>query len=131
LSGSQANADAAVPKSGEKNDADKAAETTRLRAAAREVYDHLNAVTGRSFRPSFKAKSSPASMLVARLREGYTVEDCKRVIDNMASAWGDDPKMADYLRPSTLFAASHFDDYLNQEPETPSYEAYDYLGDDA
>jgi hypothetical protein len=37
------------------------------------------------------------------------------VIDNQVSAWKDDAKMNEYLRPATLFAASKFEGYLNRK----------------
>ena len=56
----------------------------------------------------------------ARLSEGFTVEDFFTVIDNKAAKWRDDPKMRDFLRPSTLFAPSHFEEYLNESPQPMS-----------
>ena len=53
-------------------------------------------------------------MITARLEEGYTVEDFKVVITKKCKEWKNDPKMSTFLRPSTLFAPSHFDEYLNQ-----------------
>jgi len=50
----------------------------------------------------------------ARLEEGHTVDDFKKVIDNKYREWGNDPKMVKYLRPETLFRASHFESYLNE-----------------
>jgi phage replication O-like protein O len=51
--------------------------------------------------------------LPARLKDGYTVEDCKKVIDIKYAEWhgGEHEK---YIRPSTLFRKGHFDEYLNQ-----------------
>lgn len=40
--------------------------------------------------------------------------DFKKVIDNKAFDWQGDAKMWNYMKPSTLFAPSHFDEYLNQ-----------------
>lgn len=80
-------------------------------AAVVDIIAYLNSVAGTSFRPSSKATQR---LITARLREGYTVEDFKRVIDNKAAQWKNDPKWSGFLRPSTLFAPSHFDEYLNQ-----------------
>lgn len=52
----------------------------------------------------------------ARLNEGYSVDDLKKVIDIKSTEWKGDAKMERYLQPSTLFAPKHFDEYLNQTP---------------
>jgi uncharacterized phage protein (TIGR02220 family) len=78
-----------------------------------EVIGYLNERAGRSY----KATSEQTRKLIgARLAEGFTVDDCKRVIDNKVSAWLNDPKMDAYLRPSTLFSKSKFEGYLNERP---------------
>lgn len=56
-------------------------------------------------------------MIHARLSEGFTVDDFRTVIDTKASKWGNDPKMRDYLRPTTLFSPTHFEAYLNETPQ--------------
>jgi hypothetical protein len=45
------------------------------------------------------------------LKEGNTVEKLKKVIDVMVDRWSADPKMKDYLRPSTLFNREKFAQY--------------------
>ena len=74
-----------------------------------EVFDYLNSRTGKNYTGRSKAQREH---IVARLKEGYTVEEFKRVIDNKVNAWGDDPKMKQYLRPETLFGTK-FETYLN------------------
>lgn len=79
----------------------------------RAVIEYLNSVSGRHFRPVASANR----LISARVREGgYVLEDFKRVIDNKWADWKDDEHMRQYLRPETLFCASHFDAYLNQAP---------------
>lgn len=68
---------------------------------AKAAIDYLNAVAGRSFRPTKTSLAHPA----ARIREGFSLDDLKRVVDNMTERWGRDPKMAVYLRPETLFGS--------------------------
>ena len=51
-------------------------------------------------------------MIKARFKEGYKLDDFKTVIDNKAFEW-QHTDMWKYMTPSTLFRASHFDDYLN------------------
>lgn len=75
--------------------------------AAAELLDYLNQQAGRNFR-AVKATLKPI-----RDRLGSaTPEQIRAVIDDRVKAWKDDPKMAQYLRPSTLFAASKFESYL-------------------
>lgn len=67
-------------------------------------------------RKAYKAASKSTQQHInARLAEGYTVEDFKRVIDNKCAEWMGNPKMEQYLRPSTLFGTK-FEDYFNASP---------------
>ncbi|WP_174978298.1 conserved phage C-terminal domain-containing protein [Pandoraea eparura] len=79
---------------------------------ASEVLDYLNAKAHRSFQP-VKAN---LSMIGARLSEGATVADCKAVIDAKVAQWLNDEKMAEYLRPETLFNATKFAGYRGSLP---------------
>lgn len=75
------------------------------------VIDHLNSRTGSHYRHGTQGTEK---FIKARLKEGYTAEDLKAVIDKKADEWRDDEKMAKYLRPSTLFSAEKFPGYLEQ-----------------
>jgi len=56
--------------------------------------------------------------LRARFNEGRTVKDCIDVIDKKVKDWLDDEKMYKFLRPSTLFNPTKFENYLNElEPD--------------
>lgn len=83
----------------------------------KEIVDHLNARTGSHYRPTTQATRK---LLKARLKEGFTVEEIKTVIDKKCADWLNNPKMAEYLRPETLFG-SKFESYLNAQsrPQTP------------
>lgn len=60
----------------------------------------------------YSAKSAAnARLIIARLKEGYTVENFKTVIDKKYSEWSG-TEFAAYLRPQTLFGTK-FDSYLN------------------
>lgn len=48
----------------------------------------------------------------ARLNDGYTFDDFKRVIDNQWLKWKD-TDMVEYMRPETLFNATKFQSYIN------------------
>lgn len=77
------------------------------------VLDYLNSKTGQHFRHSTKATQQHIN---ARLAEGFTVEDFKRVVDNMCKEWIS-TEWEQYLRPSTLFG-SKFENYLNRKPQS-------------
>ena len=73
----------------------------------------LNEKASRRYDPKNKTNKT---LIAARYKEGITLEDFKEVIDKKCRQWLNDPKMVSYLRPETLFAAGHFESYLN-EPE--------------
>ena len=50
--------------------------------------------------------------ITARLNEGYSVSDFKRVIDIKVEDWLHDEHMSQFIRPKTLFS-NKFDEYLN------------------
>lgn len=75
-----------------------------------EIIKYLNEKANKEYRHSSKAN---ARLIDARLKEGYSVDDFKKVIDTKTAEWkGTD--MEQYLRPETLFSASKFEGYLNQ-----------------
>ncbi len=74
----------------------------------KEIIDYLNATTNSCYKPLSKTKA----LIRARIADGYSIDDFKRVIDNMVFQWGKDQKMKTYLRPSTLFS-NKFENYLN------------------
>lgn len=86
-----------------------------LYAAYAEVIGYLNEKAGTRFRQTSEATRR---LIRARIADGYTVDDFKRVIDNKVATWGNDPRMTNYLRPETLFRASKFEGYLNERPVT-------------
>ena len=71
---------------------------------------YLNQVISKSF----KFVDKNIIPIKARFREGYTIDDFKHVVDVKVEEWGNNPEMAKYLRPTTLFGTK-FDDYRNQE----------------
>ena len=84
---------------------------------AGEVIDYLNIRTGSSYRATTEANIKP---IRARLNDGFSVEDCKKVIDTKAGQWLNNPDMVKYLRPTTLFSPSKFEGYLNECRGKPS-----------
>ena len=76
-----------------------------LSSEIRDVLSYLNQQTGKKFRNT--------KHIEARLKDGATVEDCKRVIDTKIkdTYFIANPK---YLNPETLFRPSNFDRYVNE-----------------
>lgn len=87
----------------------------------KEIIDYLNKKTGRRFPATAKRNREP---IHARWREGYRLEEFKRVIDNKCFSWANDPKMSAYLRPTTLFSPK-FSDYLNENNIPANATPYD------
>lgn len=85
---------------------------------------YLNQVANKRYKFVDKTKR----LLLARFKEGYTLEDFKQVIDIKTAEWKDSPEFSKYLRPETLFG-SKFDGYLNQKPKTIKGESRDNFPD--
>lgn len=86
----------------------------------KEIISYLNEMTKSSFRVNNK---STQKLIDARLNEGYSVSDLKLVIKDKTDEWmhkvgvpdwQKDKDMTKYLRPSTLFKASKFEEYLQK-----------------
>ena len=73
------------------------------------VIDYLNKKANTNYRASAK---NTQSFINARLKEGYTVEDFKKVIDSKSKEWLN-TDFEKYLRPATLFGTK-FENYLNE-----------------
>lgn len=76
-----------------------------------EIVDYLNEKCGTAYRSKSKKTQD---CIKARLNEGFTVDDFKKVIDNKVAEWLHDEKMCKFLRPETLFG-NKFEGYLNQK----------------
>ena len=85
-----------------------------------EVIKYLNQKTNKEFRADNKATKR---LINGRLAEGYKLKDFKKVIDIKVRQWLTNPEMQQYLRPSTLFTSTNFENYLNEsnnaQPQTP------------
>lgn len=77
---------------------------------AEKIIQYLNDKTGRKYR----AVPSQTKFIEARIAEGATPQDLIAVINRKCLEWLDDPKFAQYLRPSTLFNAEKFNTYVGQ-----------------
>ena len=92
------------------NDNDNENEVTyHVTLTLRSVVEYLNEKTHSNYR-----ESTPKTrrLIEARLKEGFTLDDFKTVIDKKCDDWMGDEKMEQYLRPETLFGTK-FESYLN------------------
>ncbi|MGL4792438.1 MAG: conserved phage C-terminal domain-containing protein [Aeromonas jandaei] len=77
--------------------------------SAKIIVEYLNERCGSKFNYKSVGHNKP---IIARLNQGYTIDDLKRVIDIKSKEWLGS-EMAKYLIPSTLFRESKIDGYLN------------------
>lgn len=84
----------------------------------KEVIDYLNEKGNTSFTTTNKRT---ISLINARIKQGYTLDDFKDVIWHCWEEWVIEPKkfsngqMSDtYFRPSTLFNETNFENYLQE-----------------
>lgn len=88
-----------------------------------EIIKYLNEKIGSHFKPTSK---STQRLINGRLSENYTIEDFKYVIDVKTNEWKNNTKMSKYLTPDTLFNASKFEKYRNQQmPKQPNVQKQD------
>jgi len=76
----------------------------------KNIVSYLNEKAGKKYQPS---TDKTITLINARLKEGYDLEDFKRVIDVKVSSWKN-TDMEKYLRPATLFNGEKFEGYLNE-----------------
>ena len=74
------------------------------------IIQYLNQMAGTQFKPNTKKTQQ---LISARLKEGFTLEDFKIVINKKVKEWTN-TEMDKYLRPETLFGTK-FEGYLNQK----------------
>lgn len=104
------------------------AQPDTLAQQRREVIQYLNQKTGKHFKPDADGNKR---IIEPRLKEGYTVDEMKKVIDNMYSLWHGvtfrNGELGDnYLKPETLFRSSKIDGYLNANPSTANNQRQRY-----
>lgn len=83
---------------------------------AEDVLIYLNKSTGKGF--EFRNRSgeltASADKIIQRLKQGYTREELREVVHAKCEQWAHDDKMAEYLRPTTLFGKEKFEQYLGE-----------------
>lgn len=85
-------------------------DVSALKAEAKAILAFLNSKAGRAYREN----DANLDFIVARLREGYTPQECKQVVAKKCREWSADEKMAEYLRPATLFNRTKFNQYAGE-----------------
>ncbi|GAX06977.1 hypothetical protein IWT25_02325 [Secundilactobacillus pentosiphilus] len=98
-----------LPETTQETTKDSSADESAPHYPYQEVIDYLNAKTGKKYRNT----KTNQGLMRPRFNEGFTLSDFKKAIDHQVLAWGNDPRMSEYLRPSTLFRASKFEGYVN------------------
>lgn len=89
-----------------------------------EILSYLNESAGTKFGES----KETVRLITARINDGFTVDDFKKVINKKVKEWkGTDRAM--YIRPSTLFAPSHFEEYLNAPEGKSKFDAGEHCVD--
>lgn len=83
---------------------------SEIRSQAAEILTFLNAKAGRNF----DLNGANADHVVARLKEGESVDDCRAVIALKCREWSGDEKMSKFLRPETLFNRTKFATYKGE-----------------
>lgn len=79
------------------------------------VINKLNELNNTKYKPT---SEETLKLIKGRLDDGYTEEDLLMVVEKMSYLWNKEPAkdekdMRPYLRPSTLFRKSNFENYLN------------------
>ncbi len=74
------------------------------------IVDYLNIKANKNYKATTKKTQS---LIDGRLKEGFTLDDFKKVIDNKIATWKG-TEWEKYLRPETLFG-NKFEGYLNEK----------------
>ena len=93
-------------------------EEKELKEIYKYIVGYLNEKAGTNYKPSSKKTQT---LIHARINEGFTVDDFKKVIDNKCADWLNSD-FEKFLRPETLFGTK-FESYLNaptKKPQTSS-----------
>lgn len=102
------------------SDTTKKCYQTRQKSETKDIYiniyldivEYLNEKANKNYKHN---SDKTRRFIDARLNEGFTLEDFKKVIDNKCRSWLNDERMNQYLRPETLFGTK-FESYLNEKP---------------
>lgn len=87
----------------------KTENNNNILSICKEVISYLNLKAKKNFKVN---TASHQKFIKARLKEGYVLEDFKKVVDVMVAKWKG-TEYEQYLQPQTLFG-NKMDNYLNQ-----------------
>lgn len=87
----------------------KTENNNNILSICKEVISYLNLKSKKNFKVN---TASHQKFIKARLKEGYVLEDFKKVVDIMVAKWKG-TEYEQYLQPQTLFG-NKMDNYLNQ-----------------
>ena len=82
----------------------------KYKTEAIEALDFLNLRTGKAFRKV----DSNLKPIESILKSGIDLQDLKTVTMRKINDWSREPKMVEFLRPSTLYRRSNFEQYYGQ-----------------
>ena len=74
-----------------------------------EILNLLNELAGKRFKPI----KSNLSHISARLKDGYTIQELKEIVQVKTLDWKNNETMNQHLCPTTLFRPGNTDKYLN------------------
>lgn len=104
-----------------KNQERKDNHSTYIYSRVSEIIAFLNEKAHTAYRATTRKTQS---LIEARLKEGFTVEDFKKVISNKCTEWMG-TEWEKFLRPETLFGTK-FENYLNAPPRRSGQKASPY-----
>ena len=85
-----------------------------LRPTAIRVLEFLNKKVNQRYQPV----PGNLDLILARLRDGATEDQCRAIVGRKVAEWQGDEKMAKFLRPKTLFNRTNFAQYQGELPAT-------------
>ncbi len=74
------------------------------------IINYLNKKTDKNYKSTTQKTKS---LINARIKEGFTLDDFKKVIDTKTAQWKNDDYWNKFLRPGTLFG-NNFESYLQE-----------------
>ncbi len=77
----------------------------------KEAIEYLNEQAGRGYHWNSKGT---LKLFTAEWSHKYGIAQYKGVIDYLVLKWKEDSKMAQYLRPATMFGPEKFPEYLDE-----------------
>ena len=98
---------------------------TDNKPAIKDIIEYLNAKAETNYKPT---TAKTVECINARLKEGFTFEDFKTVIDKKTAEWKGG-EFEQYLRPTTLFGTK-FEGYLNAKVNKPKAQQSSSIMDD-